>query len=46
MYHSMNGGNWVFMTFAMVFGIGVPGAVIYAAVRVANRPPAERQFKS
>lgn len=38
MYHAMDGGNWIWMTFTMVFGVVVLGAVIYAAVRLANRP--------
>jgi len=41
MYHSMDGGDWVWMSFAMVFGLVVLAAVVYAAVRLANRPPTD-----
>ena len=41
MYHAMDGGNWAWMFFVMVFGIVVLGAVVYAAVRLANRPPTD-----
>jgi len=41
MYHSMDGGNWVWMSFTMVFGLVVLAAVVYAAVRLANRPPTD-----
>jgi len=41
MYHSMDGGNWVWMSFTMVFGLVVLGAVVYAAVRLAIRPPTD-----
>jgi hypothetical protein len=30
----MDGGNWVWMSFAMVFGAVVMGAIVYAAVRL------------
>ena len=30
MYHAMDGGNWIWMTFTMVFGVVVLGAVIHA----------------
>ena len=33
----MDGSDWVWMTLAMTFGIVVLGAVVYAAVRLANR---------
>lgn len=37
--HWMDGWDWVWMSFMMVFWLVVLGAVIYAAVRLANRPP-------
>jgi hypothetical protein len=39
--HWMNGWDWVWMTFMMVFWVVLLGAVIYAAVRLALRPPRE-----
>ena len=33
----MDGADWVWMTLAMTVGLVVLGAVIYAAVRLANR---------
>ncbi|MEO8291015.1 MAG: hypothetical protein ABI649_08505 [Gaiellaceae bacterium] len=33
----MDGSDWIWMTFSMTIGIVVLGAVIYAAVRLANR---------
>ena len=33
----MDGSDWVWMTLSMTFGIVVLGAVIYAAIRLANR---------
>jgi hypothetical protein len=35
----MDGWDWVWMSFMMVFWVGVLGAVVYAAVRLAQRPP-------
>jgi hypothetical protein len=40
--HWMTEWNWAWMTFMMVFWIVVLGAVIYVAVRLAHRPPRER----
>ena len=37
MNHWMDGSDWAWMTLSMTFGIVVLGAVIYAAVRLANR---------
>jgi hypothetical protein len=37
--HMMDGWDWVWMPFMMVFWLVVLGAVIYVAVRLANRPP-------
>ena len=42
MHDSMYGWDWVWMTFMMVFWIAVLGAVVYAAVRLAQRPPHRR----
>ena len=39
--HWMNGWDWAWMTFMMVFWVVLLGAVIYAAVRLAQRPPRE-----
>jgi hypothetical protein len=33
----MDGSDWIWTTLSMTFGIVVLGAVIYAAVRLANR---------
>jgi heme/copper-type cytochrome/quinol oxidase subunit 2 len=44
MHHWMNDSGWLWMSFMMVFLILVIGAVVYAAVRLAQRPP--RQSKS
>jgi heme/copper-type cytochrome/quinol oxidase subunit 2 len=41
MYHWMDGWGWFWMTFMMFFWIVVLGAVVYAAVKLANRPPSE-----
>lgn len=35
----MDGRDWVWMSFRMVFWIVALGAVVYAAVRLAQRPP-------
>lgn len=35
----MDGWDWLWMSFMMVFWLVVLGAVIYVAVRLANRPP-------
>jgi hypothetical protein len=43
MYHWMDGWGWLRMTFMMVFWIAVLGAVVYAAVRLAQRPPGGRR---
>jgi hypothetical protein len=39
--HWMNGWDWAWMTFMMVFWVVLLGAVVYAAVRLAHRPPRE-----
>ena len=44
MYHWMNNSGWFWMSCMMVFSIIVLGAVVYLAVRLAQRPP--RQGKS
>jgi hypothetical protein len=41
MYHWMDGTGWVWMSFMVVFWVAVLGAVVYAAVKLANRPPGE-----
>ena len=41
--HWMNGWDWVWMTFMMVFWVVLLGAVIFAAVSLAQRPPRERK---
>lgn len=41
MYHWMDGWGWFWMSFMMVFRIVVLGAVVYAAVKLANRPPTD-----
>ncbi len=46
MYHWMDGWGWFWMTFMTVFWVVVLGAVVYAAVRLANRPPAGRKSHS
>jgi heme/copper-type cytochrome/quinol oxidase subunit 2 len=44
MHGWMDGSDWIWMSFMMVFWIAVLGAVVYAAVRFAQRPPRERQL--
>ena len=39
MYHWMGGWGWFWMTFMTVFWVAVLGAVVYAAVRLGQRPP-------
>ena len=41
MYHWMNGPGWFWMTVMTVFWIVLAGAVVYLAVRLAKRPPAD-----
>jgi hypothetical protein len=41
MHDWMNGWDWVWMTFMMIFWIVLLGAVVFAAVRLAQRPPRE-----
>jgi len=38
----MGGWDWFWMAFMMLFWIAVLGAVVYAAVRLAQRAPRER----
>jgi flagellar biogenesis protein FliO len=38
----MSGWDWMWMTFMMVFQIALLGAVVYAAVRLVQRPSARR----
>ncbi len=42
MYHWMDGWDWVWMSFMMVFWIAVLGAVVYAVIRLTQRPPGPR----
>ena len=37
----MDGWSWLWMSFMMAFWVVALGVVIYVAVRLANRPPAE-----
>ena len=37
MYHSMNGGNWVWMIAIVPLVLIALGAVVYAATRLGNR---------
>jgi hypothetical protein len=46
MYHWMDGWGWLWMGVMMVFWIVVLGAVVYAAVKLANRPPTKRNSRS
>ena len=39
----MDGSDWIWMTFSMTVGIVFLGAVIYAAVRLANRDSRRQQ---
>jgi len=39
MYHWVGGWGWFWMTFMTVFWVAVLGAVVYAAVRLGQRPP-------
>jgi heme/copper-type cytochrome/quinol oxidase subunit 2 len=39
MHNWMNGSGWFWMSFMIVFWIVVLGAVVYVAVRLAQRPP-------
>ena len=35
----MDGWGWLWMSFTMVFWVVLLGAVVYIAVRLAQRPP-------
>jgi hypothetical protein len=39
--HWMNGWDWVWMTFMMTFWVVLLGAVVYGAIRLAQRSPRE-----
>lgn len=41
--HWMDGWDWVWMSFMMVFWVVLLGAVVYFAVRLLQRPPRERK---
>jgi hypothetical protein len=40
----MHGWSWVWMSFMMGFWLVVLGAVVYVAVRLAQRSPRDRQL--
>ena len=42
MHNWMNSWNWFWMSFMMIGWIVVLGGIVYAAVRLAQRPPSER----
>jgi uncharacterized membrane protein (DUF4010 family) len=42
MHGWMNGGDWFWMAFMMVWLVAVLGVVIYVAVRLANRRPQDK----
>ena len=44
--HWMDGWDWLWMTFVMTFWVVALGVVIYVAVRLATRPPADRGRRS
>ncbi len=39
----MNGWDWVWMTVTMLFWVFALGVAVYAAVKLANRPPTDRR---
>jgi heme/copper-type cytochrome/quinol oxidase subunit 2 len=41
--HWMDGWDWVWMTFMMVFWVVALAAAVYVAVKLANRPPTDRR---
>ena len=41
--HWMDGWDWVWMSFMMVFWVVALGAVLYFVIRLAQRPPTERK---
>jgi len=43
MYHWMDGWGWFWMSFMMVSWVVVLAAVVYVAVRLAQRPTRPRQ---
>ena len=43
MHVSMNSWNWFWMSIVMIGWIAVLGAIIYAAARLAQRPPNGRR---
>ena len=42
MYGWMDGFDWFWMSFMMLFWVVLLGAVIYIAVRLGQRPPSEK----
>ncbi len=43
MHGWITGWEWFWMSFMMVFWLVAIGAVVYVAVRLARRPPPEKQ---
>ena len=43
MHGYMDSWDWLWMSFMMGFWLVVLGAVVYLAVRLAQRPPRERK---
>jgi hypothetical protein len=43
MYHWMDGWDWIWMSFMMVFWVVLLGAVVFIAVRLGQRPPGGKQ---
>ena len=41
MHNWISGWGWLWMTFMMVFWVGVLAAAVYAAIRLAQRRPPE-----
>lgn len=41
--HWMDGWDWAWMTFMMVFWVALLGIAVYAAVRLGTRPPSDRR---
>ena len=41
MHMWMNNGGWFWMTLMMIFWVVLMGAVVFVAVRLAQRPPRE-----
>lgn len=46
MHDWMDGSDWIWMTFMMSFWLVLLGAVVYIAVRLAQRPPTKPKADS